>query len=127
MRSKTICMVLLLLLMMMTSWAMADTAQELYIQAQTPWQETLHAFGREIVLDVQIEMPDVQALNIYRICQDEAPVTASLLTFKSHPCGQPIQIIKSYLYTFNPCVANFHKVFLLKFNSYVNVTILILP
>jgi len=66
MRSKTICMVLLLLLMMMTSWAMADTAQELYIQAQTPWQETLHAFGREIVLDVKIEMPDVQTLNIYR-------------------------------------------------------------
>ena len=39
-------------LVLLAGCARADTPQELLTQAQTPWRETISAYGREIVVDV---------------------------------------------------------------------------
>ena len=55
-------------LALLVGCARADTPQELRMQAQTPWRETISAYGREIVVDVTAQMPDVEQVNVYRVC-----------------------------------------------------------
>ena len=59
-------------LVLLAGCARADTPQELLTQAQTPWRETISAYGREIVVDVTAQMPDVEQVNVYRVCTVEA-------------------------------------------------------
>ena len=72
-------------LVLLAGCARADTPQELLTQAQTPWRETISAYGREIVVDVTAQMPDVEQVNVYRVCtveaegdEGEAPVYAQV-------------------------------------------------
>lgn len=60
-------LIVTILTLLLTSCALADTVQQLYAQAQKPWQETIFAFGREISIDVTPQMPDVDALCVYRV------------------------------------------------------------
>ena len=59
-------------LVLLAGCARADTPQELRTQAQTPWRETISAYGREIVVDVTAQMPDVEQVGVYRVCTVEA-------------------------------------------------------
>ena len=63
------CVWLLALALALTACvARADTPDELRAQAREPWQETISAYGREIVLDVTAQMPDAEQVNVYRVC-----------------------------------------------------------
>ena len=60
---------LCLLMAMIVPAARADTAQELALQAQTPWRETITAHGRTLDFDVTAEVPQVGAMGVYRVRQ----------------------------------------------------------
>ena len=60
-------MLLAAALLLTAGCARADTPQELRAQAREPWQETILAYGREIVLDVTAQMPDAEQVNVYRV------------------------------------------------------------
>lgn len=51
------------------SAARADTAAELALQTQIPWRETIAAHGRTLRFDVTAEVPQVEAMGVYRVRQ----------------------------------------------------------
>ena len=60
-------MAVLAALLLMLGAARAETMEALSMQAQTPWRETIEAYGRTLVFDVSAQLPQVEQMGVYTV------------------------------------------------------------
>lgn len=64
---KSMAALMLLLAVWGASGAAADTPGEIAAAAKEPWQEKIEAYGRQIVIDVTPQVPDVERIGVYHV------------------------------------------------------------